>query len=112
MHIDWVTSQGAITHTHVLWESTPSCGPAARGITSGQLIHNQVVSGHPPAFHIKHFDRPGQADLYQKRGDLIAASYYNKDSVPSVRPICTRCCFTMTNIMQAAVIFVEPEYLS
>ena len=32
---------------------------------------------------------------------LIAASSYHKDSVgPSIRPICTRCCLTMTNMIQ------------
>ena len=34
--------------------------------------------------------------------DLIAASICDKYSVgPSIRPTCTRCCFTMTNIIQA-----------
>jgi hypothetical protein len=33
--------------------------------------------------------------------DLIPASIYDKYSVcPSVRPICTRCCLTMTNKIQ------------
>ena len=36
-----------------------------------------------------------------KTKDLIAASSYDKCSVgPSIRPICTRCCFTMTNMIQ------------
>ena len=34
--------------------------------------------------------------------DSIAASIYNIHSVgPSVRPVCTRCCFRMTNMIQA-----------
>ena len=33
--------------------------------------------------------------------DLIAASIYDNYSVgPSIRPICTRYCFTMTNLIQ------------
>ena len=35
--------------------------------------------------------------------DSIAASIYNKYSVgPSIRPICTRCCFTMTDVIQVS----------
>ena len=35
------------------------------------------------------------------RADLIAASVYDKYSVgPSIRPVCTKCCFTMTNMIQ------------
>jgi len=34
-------------------------------------------------------------------GDLIAASIYDNYSVgPSIRPICTRCCFTKTNMIR------------
>ena len=37
-----------------------------------------------------------------RRLDVIAASMYDKDLVgPSIRPICARCCFTMTRIIQA-----------
>ena len=45
--------------------------------------------------------------------DFIAASISDRYSVgPSIRPICTRCCFTMTNMIQVLVIVIEPEYLS
>jgi len=38
--------------------------------------------------------------------DLIAASIHDKYSVgPSIRPIYTRCCFTMTNMIQVCGIF-------
>ena len=34
-------------------------------------------------------------------GDLIAVSIYEKYSVgPSVRPVCTRCCFAVARMMQ------------
>jgi hypothetical protein len=37
----------------------------------------------------------------QGAANLIAAGVYVKYSVgPSIRPICTRCCFTMTYIIQ------------
>ena len=39
-------------------------------------------------------------------GDLIAASIHDKYSVsPSIRPVYTRCCFTMTNMIQVCSIF-------
>ena len=45
--------------------------------------------------------------------DLIAVSVYDGNSVgPSTQPICTRWCFTMTNMIQACSNFIEPEYLS
>ena len=45
--------------------------------------------------------------------NLIAGSIYDKNSVGlSDRPICTRCCFTTTNVIQACRNFVDPEYLS
>ena len=37
------------------------------------------------------------------RGDLIATSVCDKNSVgPSIRPTCTRCCATMTNVIQVS----------
>jgi len=34
---------------------------------------------------------------------LVAASTYHKHSVgPSIRPVCTRCCFTRTNMIQVS----------
>ena len=47
----------------------------------------------------------GQTEtLHKSRSgrDLIAESIYNKYSVgPSIKSICTTCCFTMTNMNQA-----------
>jgi len=40
--------------------------------------------------------------------DLIAVSVYDKHSVgPSIRTICTRCCFTMTDMIQVCSSFHE-----
>jgi len=45
--------------------------------------------------------RPPPPRLRRNPLDLIAASIYHKYSVgPSIRPICTRFCFTMTNMIQ------------
>ena len=49
----------------------------------------------------------------EKGRDMIAASVYDKDSVgPSIRPGCTRCCFTMTNTIQVCNNLITPECLS
>ena len=44
---------------------------------------------------------PQNPQPWMQVGNLIAASIYDKYSVgPSIRPICTRCCFTITNMIQ------------
>ena len=46
-------------------------------------------------------------------GKFNRGDYYDKYSVgPSIRPIYTRCCFEMTNMIQACSNFIEPEYSS
>jgi hypothetical protein len=45
--------------------------------------------------------------------DLIPASVHDRKSVgPSIRPICTRCCFTMMSMIQVCSNFINSECLS
>ena len=54
--------------------------------------------------------RPAHSGL---ESDLIAANIHDKHSVgPSIRPVGTRCCFTMTSVIRVCSNFFEPEYMS
>ena len=72
--------------------------------------------GHPREHHHRSRGCPVSKNklrtdqLVLKSKNLIPVRIFHEYSVgPFIRPICTICCFTMTNII---VIFTEPEYLS
>ena len=75
------------------------------------LICVHIYKSPPPP------DREGRggvqvARMEEKGAKQVAAGIYTKHSVgPSIRPICTRRCLTMTNMVQACYCF-ELEYLS
>ena len=49
----------------------------------------------------------------RNQGDFIEVSVYDKRSVgPSIRPVCTRCCLTMTDMIQVCSNLIKPECLS
>ena len=69
-----------------------------------------------PFLQVSGVDGPGAVHTnlpWEAFGDPIALSIYDKNSVgPSIRPICTRCCFTMTDMIQVCSNFIQPEHLS
>ena len=61
----------------------------------------QVCTRHVLCVHKSGLENLRCPRLVCARVDLIAASIYEKHSLgPFVRPICTRCCFATTNMIQ------------
>ena len=83
-------------------------GLARLDLTIAHLGACRVIVRSPSLFPVRlHRQVPSPFSLSElpfpfSLSDLIAASMYNKYSVgPSIRQICTRCSFTMTNMIQS-----------
>ena len=103
-----ISPESTSLHPHILPLSLRvGFSPRVRegiAICTGIVLTDSCSKASVPAV----WDRNGGGEggfLYKRsvgtQSDLIAASIYDEYSTgPSIRPICTRCCLTMTNVIQ------------
>ena len=67
----------------------------------GARLHGYPSRGRANCGRLACFKRISMNYLQERSQYLIAASVYDEyPGGPSIRPICTRCCFTMTSMIQ------------
>ena len=87
------------------------CSALTEGISEGRFVAGSCPCGATSSMHIdtetptRYVQFGGLVARMQEhagsRADLIAASIYYEHSVcPSIRPICTSCCFSLTIMFQ------------